>query len=1115
MASMNTRLNIEKLDGNIVQKHGGLKQVGFKQLGPSVETEVHGVHDEKRVWFEVELHRAQGDHEAEDFQVSNDDTAVAQRRLEDKQPEEKTNTVCLVKEQEKEYQTGWKIKTGNVLDSCNQRSTQQCTKSGVAKHLGAAQQNGLVKETNVTLLAKQGHHHQRLKTPIDMLGFFGWLASIKQGMLEPVKVKCIFLGYHKGIVGNKLWRLDDVTSKVLQGDEFEVEPQDGHTFEVEPQENVDQGAGLQEVQTQDLMDYQLARDREQHLACELFGYREDSNETAFAVAAVGKIYAHESLTFNNTIACEMVWFFLADARLRSGLPRIHNKKLVQTLLKGHSILSLEGSLSGDCDVEKNGKWSCIYAVGSQEYQMVCTRLDIASEDVGMLDKFDRGLQTDVQVFVDFDYAMGRSITSGVYDTYRGLEEGNIAKGILAESRYELSLVAGIAIGALVKGGSQSEVLAQVEGAAYRFDQEEVFVVWFFWKEHEGSILFGLPGSRQQKFLVLRFFDVKEQQGIDRLNIEKLDGNIVQKHGGSKQVGFKQLGPGVETGVHGVHDEKRVWFEVELQGAQGDREAEVFQVSNDDTAVAQRRLEDKQPEEKTNTDCLVKEQEKEYQTGWKIKTGNVLDSCNQRSTQQCTKSGVAKHLGVAGLQQQNGLVKETNVTLLAKYERPYELLLHVASKLRRYMHMSHLTSRIQMLVDFVEGALYSVIEGSLSGDCDVEKNGKWSCIYAVGSQEYPEVLHENLDKHLVNVSITRCLGKKQFPSGNPATVEGAAFKIEQRLSLLKNLEDLEHLKRLDIMQKAKVKCAMEGDENSKFFHDMLNTSSQDQELTVIAKVLANRLQQVVHSVISDVQKAYVQGRQIIDGPLIVNEVISWATKNKERLFILKVDFEKAFDSLDWNFLDHTMEQIEFKICKGLRQGNPLSPFLFIIAAEALHVTIEEAKAKRLFEGVKVGDNRVYLSHLQFADDALFKFFGIGVTPDEVSRFASTLCFQPSSFPFVYLGLPIGANMNKTCNWKPVIEKFRKRLTAWKARSLSYGGRLTLSKWVLGALVCSSKSSGGREIGSLFASNVAMLTKWWWRFYSESNSIWKLIVISIHGNDGKIGPDYPSSPLPSCL
>nr|GEZ02543.1 hypothetical protein [Tanacetum cinerariifolium] len=51
-----------------------------------------------------------------------------------------------------------------------------------------------------------------------------------------------------------------------------------------------------------------------------------------------------------------------------------------------------------------------------------------------------------------------------------------------------------------------------------------------------------------------------------------------------------------------------------EGAQGDREAKVFQVSNDDTAVAQRRLKDKQHEEKTNTDCLVKKHEKEYQTG---------------------------------------------------------------------------------------------------------------------------------------------------------------------------------------------------------------------------------------------------------------------------------------------------------------------------------------------------------------------------------------------------------------------------------------------------------------------------------------------------------------------
>ncbi|GJX16746.1 hypothetical protein Tco_0217578 [Tanacetum coccineum] len=126
----------------------------------------------------------------------------------------------------------------------------------------------------------------------------------------------------------------------------------------------------------------------------------------------------------------------------------------------------------------------------------------------------------------------------------------------------------------------------------------------------------------------------------RVDIEKLDGNIVQNHGASKQVGlkqlgskqvgfkqlgvkqvgFKQLGSGVEIGVHGVQDKKRVWFEVELQGAQGNREAEVFQVSNNDVAVAQRRLEEKQLEEKTNTVCLVNEQEKVH---LRIKLGQTL------------------------------------------------------------------------------------------------------------------------------------------------------------------------------------------------------------------------------------------------------------------------------------------------------------------------------------------------------------------------------------------------------------------------------------------------------------------------------------------------------------
>nr|GEY90673.1 zinc finger, CCHC-type [Tanacetum cinerariifolium] len=311
--------------------------------------------------------------------------------------------------------------------------------------------------------------------------------------------------------------------QVLHRFEFEVKPLGDHTFEMEPQENINQGAGLQ---------------------------KEDSNGATFAVAAVEKIYAHDLLTFNNTVACEMIWFFYgckAEIWATKGLL----DKAKENVL-GHSILPLEGSLSGDCDVKKNGKWSCIYTVGSQEYQMVGTRLDIASADVGMLDKFNRGLQTDVQVFVDFDYVMGRSITiMAGYMTFTDAWKKEIwLKGLLTESRYELRLVAGIATGCLDEGGTWTQVTTLLRVAECWIDQEEVFVVWFFWKEQEDYILFGLPGSRQQKFLVLRFFDIKEHQGIDRLNIEKLDGNIVQMHGGSKQVGFKQLGPGVETGVHG-------------------------------------------------------------------------------------------------------------------------------------------------------------------------------------------------------------------------------------------------------------------------------------------------------------------------------------------------------------------------------------------------------------------------------------------------------------------------------------------------------------------------------------------------------------------------------------
>ncbi|GKD62564.1 hypothetical protein Tco_1300073 [Tanacetum coccineum] len=212
--------------------------------------------------------------------------------------------------------------------------------------------------------------------------------------------------------------------QVLHGFKFEVEPLGDHTFKVEPQKNVDQGAGLQEVQTQHLMDYQLARDREQHLACELFGIEKtaglkddmDARSDVYVLSNGYRkcsddnngYYWEHTQAKRNVLGMKIVRDQSGNT-LRVSQSRFYNEKLLQTLLEGHSMLSLKDSLSGDCDVKK------------MEYQVVCTRPDIASADLGMLDGFDRGLQTYVQVFLDFDYAMGISITvMGRYITGYGL-----------------------------------------------------------------------------------------------------------------------------------------------------------------------------------------------------------------------------------------------------------------------------------------------------------------------------------------------------------------------------------------------------------------------------------------------------------------------------------------------------------------------------------------------------------------------------------------------------------------------------------------------------------------------------------------------------------------------
>ncbi|GJS88192.1 RNA-directed DNA polymerase, eukaryota, reverse transcriptase zinc-binding domain protein [Tanacetum coccineum] len=215
-----------------------------------------------------------------------------------------------------------------------------------------------------------------------------------------------------------------------------------------------------------------------------------------------------------------------------------------------------------------------------------------------------------------------------------------------------------------------------------------------------------------------------------------------------------------------------------------------------------------------------------------------------------------------------------------------------------------------------------------------------------------------------------------------------------------------------------------------------------------------------------------GRQILDGFLVANEIVNYAMKETLKLLLLKVDFEKAFDSVNWSFLLDIMSQMGFspKWCKwilaclssasilvhingsttkeftmerGLRQGDPLSPFLFSLSQ----------KHYRGWSKL----NMIHLLHILncFHDVSGLKInllksrlFGIGVFEEEVVNVARAVNCSNDSLPFSYLGLPIRRNLNKIDAWSNVVQKFIKRLSSWKANLLSIGGRLTLVKSVLG-------------------------------------------------------------------
>ncbi|GKU93253.1 hypothetical protein SLEP1_g6860 [Rubroshorea leprosula] len=276
--------------------------------------------------------------------------------------------------------------------------------------------------------------------------------------------------------------------------------------------------------------------------------------------------------------------------------------------------------------------------------------------------------------------------------------------------------------------------------------------------------------------------------------------------------------------------------------------------------------------------------------------------------------------------------------------------------------------------------------------------------------------------------------------------------------------------------------------------------------LLAKVLANRLKMVMEGIISESQAAFIGGWQLVDSVLVLNEVVHEVKWRKQGSFILKADFEKAYDCVDWEFLDWMMNRMgfgvkwrkwmweclstarisilingspttEFPVSNGLCQGDPLSPFLFLLVVEGLSGLVKKAEGEGLLKCVKIGRGGMVLSLLQFADDMVFMgkadvdnlrvvkailnwfqlisglkinfgksyLYGFNVSEGWVKGVADIMQCGVGKVPFTYLGLPIGRN------------------------------------------------SGRRQLGDDFERrNCSLLGKWWYRLGDGVDGLWKRVL-----------------------
>ncbi|KAL2943893.1 LINE-1 retrotransposable element ORF2 protein [Bienertia sinuspersici] len=277
---------------------------------------------------------------------------------------------------------------------------------------------------------------------------------------------------------------------------------------------------------------------------------------------------------------------------------------------------------------------------------------------------------------------------------------------------------------------------------------------------------------------------------------------------------------------------------------------------------------------------------------------------------------------------------------------------------------------------------------------------------------------------------------------------------------------------------------------------------------ITKLLCSRLKEVLPDLVSENQGAFVHDRYIVHNIMVCQDLVRrYGRKNNSPSCMIKLDLKKAYDTVEWSFLEEMLRAMcfpnlfivwimecitsprfslvlngsptgYFKSCRGLRQGDPLSPLLFVLGMEYLSRILNNLHEDSNFN-FHPRCKGIRLTHMCFADDlimcckgekksvdALLKCFNefsstsglqanksktelytSGMKEVEVNQVLNESGFKKGKMPFKYLGVPICSKRVNASQCEVLIEKMTTRIRTWSSRHISFAGRSQLINSVL--------------------------------------------------------------------